>query len=117
MKLGNVMVGQSGGPTSAINATLSGVIRGCAKAHEDGIIGKIFGMRNGIDGFLEERLVDLSDKLFDEEWLSLLESTPSAALGSCRRKLKSFEQDSDTYKKNARYFQRIRYKICFLHWR
>ena len=47
---GNAIVGQSGGPTAAINATLSGVIRG-ALAHSD-IIGKIYGMKNGIEGFL-----------------------------------------------------------------
>ena len=88
---GNAIVGQSGGPTAAINATLCGVIRGMllhAKEH------RLFGMRNGIEGCLEERMVDLTD-LFtqedgvtpDEDALRLLTHTPAAALGSCRRKL------------------------------
>ena len=55
---GNAIVGQSGGPTAAINATLSGVIRG-ALAHSD-VIGKIYGMKNGIEGLLEGRLINLS---------------------------------------------------------
>ena len=56
---GNVIVGQSGGPTAAINATLSGVIRGAKQALADGYVEKIYGMRNGIEGFLQERMVDL----------------------------------------------------------
>ena len=91
---GNAVVGQSGGPTAAINATLSGVIRG---ALESAAIDRIYGMKNGIEGFLEERLVDLTDRFSDEEELALLESTPSAALGSCRRKMKSPEAEPETY--------------------
>ena len=56
--IGNAVVGQSGGPTAAINATLAGVIRG-VKEDKTGRIGTLYGMRNGIDGFLAERLVDL----------------------------------------------------------
>ena len=56
---GNAVVGQSGGPTAAINATLSGVIRGALEAKEQGIIKTLYGMRNGIEGFLREDLVDL----------------------------------------------------------
>ena len=88
---GNAIVGQSGGPTAAINATLCGVIRGMlahAKEH------RLFGMRNGIEGCLEERMVDLTDRFTledgvtpDEDALRLLTHTPAAALGSCRRKL------------------------------
>ena len=58
---GNAVVGQSGGPTSAINATLAGVIEGALLAKEQGIIGKLYGMRNGVEGLLEERLVDLTE--------------------------------------------------------
>jgi len=87
----NAIVGQSGGPTAAINATLCGVIRGMLE-HAPGC--RLFGMRNGIEGCLEERMVDLTD-LFtledgvtpDENALRLLTHTPAAALGSCRRKL------------------------------
>ena len=111
MLIGNAVVGQSGGPTSAINATLSGVIKGCAEANRNGKIIKLYGMRNGIEGFLDERLVDLSDKFFDEEWLGVLETTPAAALGSCRRKLKTYEQDAATYEKLLALFKKydIRY--------
>ena len=56
---GNAVVGQSGGPTAAINATLSGVIRGALDAKAQGIINTLYGMRNGIEGFLKENLVDL----------------------------------------------------------
>ena len=93
---GNAVVGQSGGPTAAINATLSGVIRGALEADA---IERIYGMRNGIEGFLLENLVDLTDRFADESELSLLELTPSAALGSCRRKMKSPEVEPETYAK------------------
>ena len=84
---GNAIVGQSGGPTAAINSTLAGVIKGAYKAHKDGVIGTLYGMRNGILGFCEERLTDLSYMWDDSHKLSLLETTPAAALGSCRKKL------------------------------
>ena len=91
MKLkGNAIVGQSGGPTTAINATLAGVIRG-ALSNEN--IGKIYGMRNGIEGFLERRMIDLGEVLGTEEKLAALERTPAAALGSCRKKLPSVDSE------------------------
>ena len=85
---GNAIVGQSGGPTAAINATLSGVIRGClSQMGEGGCIEKLYGMKNGIEGFLAKRWVCLSDLFDDETQLRILEQTPAAALGSCRKKL------------------------------
>ncbi len=96
---GNAVVGQSGGPTAAINATLSGVIRGALDAKQKGIIGTLYGMRNGIEGFLREDLVDLFKTFEDVSDLGTLEATPAAALGSCRKKLKSHEEDADTYAK------------------
>ena len=109
MLKGNAIVGQSGGPTSAINATLAGVIRG-ALEHKD-VIGKIYGMRNGIEGFLEERIIDLSSVCSDEASLSCLELTPSAALGSCRKKLKGVDKDGETYDRLLTLFKKydIRY--------
>ena len=92
---GNAIVGQSGGPTSAINATLAGVIKGVRLSN--GVIEKIYGMRNGIEGLLEERIIDLSEYVNDDEWLSDLSLTPAAALGSCRKKLKDFSVDSENY--------------------
>ena len=109
---GNAVVGQSGGPTAAINATLSGVIRGAMTANSEGIIDKLYGMHNGIEGFLNEDLIDLFPIFDSEDKLVTLEATPAAALGSCRRKLKSYDKDGETYAKileilkkyNIRYF-------------
>ena len=107
--IGNAIVGQSGGPTAAINATLSGVIRG---ALECDAIEKIYGAKNGIEGVLKRTIIDLS--AMTEENLSLLETTPAAALGSCRKKLpknfdgenrKIFEDIIAVFKEyNIRYF-------------
>ena len=90
---GNAVVGQSGGPTSAINATLAGVILGCENAQTDGVMGTLYGMRNGIEGFLGDRLCDLGDFFGNTEKIETLIQTPAAALGSCRRKLKGLQQD------------------------
>ena len=108
---GNAVVGQSGGPTAAINATLAGVVRGAIKAHEEGVIGTLYGMKNGIEGFLKENLVDLTAFFDSEEKITLLEHTPAAALGSCRRRLKSHEDDAETYAKILEIFKKydIRY--------
>ncbi|MBP3495601.1 MAG: 6-phosphofructokinase [Clostridia bacterium] len=105
---GNAIVGQSGGPTSAINATLSGVIRGCHKSEE---ISKLYGMENGIEGFLNEDIIDLSYLFGDEDKLALLELTPSSALGSCRRKLPPLENKNEIYDKIFTLFKKydIRY--------
>lgn len=90
---GNAVVGQSGGPTAAINATLAGVIRGFLEDCHNGTIGKLFGMRNGIEGLLREDLIDLGACFDTEEKITLLEHTPAAALGSCRKKLPKPEDD------------------------
>jgi 6-phosphofructokinase 1 len=79
---GNLLVGQSGGPTAVINASLAGVIEE-AKKHSQ--IGDLYGAVNGVQGLLEEEMVDLRAE--PEEAISRLPNTPSAALGSCRRKL------------------------------
>ena len=96
--IGNAIVGQSGGPTAAINATLAGVIRGAiAEANSTGYVKTLYGMRNGIEGMLKEDLVDLS-KLFENEAdITMLEHTPAAALGSCRRKLPKIADDEALY--------------------
>ena len=110
---GNAVVGQSGGPTAAINATLSGVIGGALMAEE---IDKVYGMRNGIEGFMDERFIELNEIFSEDGALDLLAQTPAAALGSCRRKLPNpeskEEKDVAFYKKlfsviekyNIRYF-------------
>lgn len=80
----NIIVGQSGGPTAVINASLYGVVRE-ALVHEKEI-GHVYGMINGIEGFLQDRYMDLGTELSGEE-LELLKLTPAAYLGSCRYKL------------------------------
>ena len=111
MKLlqGNAVVGQSGGPTAAINATLAGVIRGTLANQE--AIHTIYGMRNGIEGLLMENIVNLSEFFKDENDISTLELTPAAALGSCRKKMKTPEDDPKTYEKLFEIFKKydIRY--------
>ena len=85
---GNAVVGQSGGPTAAINATLAGVIRGVLESNQNGgEIRTLYGMRNGIEGLMQERLIDLCEFAKDADKLDALELTPAAALGSCRKKL------------------------------
>lgn len=111
--VGNAVVGQSGGPTSAINATLAGVIKGAAEMNQAGVINKIYGMRNGIEGLLSEMLVDLSPRMNDEGWLRSLAATPAAALGSCRRKLKSHTEDKETYEKLIEIFKKYDVRYFF----
>ena len=91
----NIIVGQSGGPTSVINSSIAGVYK---KAKELGY-DHVYGMVNGIEGFLQDNIIDLDDYLSNEENYELLKRTPSAFLGSCRYKLPKFEDDPDTYKK------------------
>lgn len=83
----NVLVGQSGGPTAVINASLSGVVEQAQSEREKpgSGIDRILGMRFAIEGFLEGRHVDLTD--LPSERLDNLARTPSSALGSCRYKL------------------------------
>ena len=88
---GNAVVGQSGGPTAAINATLTGVIKG---ALENECIETLYGMRNGIEGLMAERFVDLSALFADESEQNALIHTPAAALGSCRKKLPSPDSEN-----------------------
>lgn len=90
----NVLVGQSGGPTAVINASLYGVVRE-ALAHGDKI-GHVYGMLNGMEGFLQDRYMDMGQELSGEE-LELLKLTPAAYLGSCRFKLPENLED-DFYK-------------------
>jgi 6-phosphofructokinase 1 len=80
---GAVLVAQSGGPTSVINASTYGVIK-TALASKN--ITRVFWAANGIDGVLEERLFDMNAE--DHKQLELLKQTPAAAMGSCRRKIK-----------------------------
>lgn len=91
----NIIVGQSGGPTSVINASIAGVYK---KAKELGY-DHVYGMVNGIEGFLDENIIDLDEYLSNDDNFELLKRTPSAFLGSCRYKLPTYEKDSKVYEK------------------
>ena len=90
---GNVIVGQSGGPTSVINSSLVGVY----KTAKDRGVKKVYGMRHGIEGFLNEQYVDLEDYIQSDLDIELLKRTPSSFLGTCRYKLPDFEEDEEVY--------------------
>ncbi len=86
-KLPSLVVAQSGGPTAAINASLAGVVESASAAGE---IGSVLGARFGVDGLLKGDLIDLGKQ--DPAIWPRLKNTPSAALGSCRRKLDDDER-------------------------
>ncbi|MCL2753902.1 MAG: 6-phosphofructokinase [Defluviitaleaceae bacterium] len=91
----NVIVGQSGGPTAVINCSLAGVY---ATSLELGL-GKVYGMRNGIQGLLERRYVNMCDHIRDDFDVELLKRTPSSFLGSCRYKLPHPDQNKAIFAK------------------
>lgn len=91
----NVIVGQSGGPTAAINSSLAGVYR----TAKDRGAKKVYGMLHGVQGLLEERYIDLSDHIKTELDVELLKRTPAAFLGSCRYKLPEIHEDRAVYDK------------------
>ena len=91
----NLIVGQSGGPTSVINGSLAGVYYEAKKKGFD----KVYGMVNGIEGLLNENIIDLDDYFKDSNNLELLKRTPSSFLQTCRFKLGSFKDHEDTYEK------------------
>jgi 6-phosphofructokinase 1 len=83
MTRGALLVGQSGGATAVINATLAGVVE---SARETGAFSRVLGMRHGIEGLLRGDLIDLDTQ--DAATISALRNTPSSALGTTRRKVK-----------------------------
>jgi 6-phosphofructokinase 1 len=101
--VGNVLVGQSGGPTSVINASVAGII---AEALNHECIEEIYGTLNGVLGLLQEELIDLASE--SQQQIRALKHTPGAALGTCRFKLKKqadFDRVLEVFKAhNIRYF-------------
>ena len=91
----NVIVGQSGGPTAAINSSLAGVYR----TAKDRGAQKVYGMLHGIQGLLEEKYIDLADHIKTELDAELLKRTPAAFLGSCRYKLPEIHENREVYDK------------------
>ena len=106
---GNIIVGQSGGPTAAINSSLAGVF----SAGKKFCTGKIFGMVNGVEGLLKEKMVDLSEKLASDADVELLKRTPSSYLGSCRFKLPKMGEGKEVYDKLFEIFNKYDIKAFF----
>ncbi len=96
-------MGQSGGPTSVINASVAGII---SEALNHECIEEIYGTLNGVLGILQEDLIDLASE--SQQQIRALRHTPGAALGTCRYKLKKqqdFERVLEVFKAhNIRYF-------------
>lgn len=93
----NCLIAQSGGPTTAINSSLAGVIH---QAIESNQVDKVYGSLNGIQGVLGNDLIDLTAIFADNSNnLSTLMNTPSMFLGSCRYKLSDYTKDESDYQK------------------
>ena len=133
----NLIVGQSGGPTAVINASLYGVVY--EALNREDVFGNVYGMINGIEGFLHDQLMDMKPLDASGE-LELIKTTPGSYLGSCRYKLpedlkddvypllfKKFEEYSigyffyiggndsmDTVSKLSRYAAISGSEICFI---
>ena len=105
----NVMVGQSGGPTSVINASLAGVFQAAQSRGAE----HVYGMLNGVQGLFEGRYVDLYDKITSTMHVELLKRTPSSYLGSCRYKLPEPEQDEAVYQELFALFQKLEIGFFF----
>ncbi len=91
----NAIVGQSGGPTAVINASLAGVYEA---AKNRGAF-TVYGMQNGIEGLLSENIINLSNILKTSLEIELLKRTPSSFLGSCRYKLPNYAETTEPYEK------------------
>ena len=105
---GACIIGQSGGPTSVINASAYGAIKAALDCDE---ITKVYGALNGIRGVLDDRLIDMGAE--DPEELALMKYTPSSALGSCRYKLKSPEEDTTDYERILEIFKKYDVRYFF----
>ena len=106
--IGSAIIGQSGGPTSVINASAYGVIR---TALDSPNITKVYGAAHGIRGVLDDVLYDMGEE--DPYELSLLLHTPSSALGSCRYKLKDPDVDDTDYKRILEIFKKYNVRYFF----
>lgn len=106
----NIAVAQSGGPTAAINASLTGVFNGAEQEKE---VDEIYGAENGIEGILGDRLLNLRSILMDDHDKQLLMTTPSTILGSCRFKLKDWQEDESDYLRITEVFNRHNIRAFF----
>jgi len=105
---GACIIGQSGGPTSVINASAYGAIKAALDSEE---ITAVYGALNGIRGVLDDNLIDMGKE--DPEELALMKYTPSSALGSCRYKLKDADVDDTDYKRILEIFKKYNVRYFF----
>lgn len=108
-KIGNVVVGQSGGPTAVINASVAGVY----KAAKELGAPNVYGMVHGIQGFLEKNFINLEEYLSDGINVELLKRTPSAFLGTCRYKLPKLEGNEAVYEQIFAIMEEFQIEIFF----
>ena len=106
--IGNAMFGQSGGPTSVINASAAGVITEALKMD---CIPKVYGAAHGIRGILDEKFYDMG--MEDPKELELLKTTPSSALGSVRYKLADPAKDPTDYLRLLEVFKKFNIRYFF----
>lgn len=107
--IGNAIFGQSGGPTSVINASAAGVFSEALL--QTGVIEKVYGAANGIVGILNEKFYDMGQE--DPAEIELLKTTPSSALGSCRYKLAKLEDDDTDYQRLLEVFRKYNIRYFF----
>ena len=105
---GACIIGQSGGPSSAINASAYGAIK---TALDSDAITQVLGACNGIKGVLDDNLIDMGKE--DPSELALMKYTPSSALGSCRYKLKDPDEDDTDYKRILEIFKKYDVRYFF----
>ena len=106
--VGACIVGQSGGPTAVINASVQGVVE---TAMRSDCITRVLGAAYGIKGVLDDKLYDMGKE--DPTELALLKHTPSSALGSCRYKLADPEKDDTDYKRILEIFKKYDVRYFF----
>ena len=106
--VGACIVGQSGGPTAVINASVQGVVE---TAMRSDCITRVLGAAYGIKGVLDDKLYDMGKE--DPTELALLKHTPSSALGSCRYKLADPEKDDTDYKRILEIFKKYDVRFFF----
>lgn len=107
--IGNVLVGQSGGPTSVINSSLAGVYKTAVALGAK----KVYGMRYGIEGFINGNYIDLAEYIKSDLDVELLKRTPSSYLGSCRYKMPEFEKSEAVYSILFKRFRELDIKYVF----
>ncbi|MCR5791620.1 MAG: 6-phosphofructokinase [Lachnospiraceae bacterium] len=101
--MANLLVAQSGGPTAAINATLTGVLE---IAQISNRIDNVYGAINGIEGVFSENFIVVSDIVRDTKTMDALANTPASALGSCRYKMKDPTEDDSECKRVIEIFRK-----------